>query len=179
MKIILIRFINSPFYIQRFINRTLKAHNDHYRTFIDDIVIFSDIFNDHIEHLEDIFSLFREKNISINPKKFYIRYSIVELLRYYIDVLKMYSIEDRIQSFYKLEFLFILKTLETYLKVIGFLRSIILYYIQIADSLQKYKVEMFIKGREEGRIIVKNQVKRTVYINSIHFEPISKKRALF
>jgi len=86
--------MNSPLYIQRFINRTLKAYNDYYRVFIDNVVIFLDIFNNHIEHLKDIFSLFREKNISINLEKSYIKYPIIELLRYYIDVLKIYSIED-------------------------------------------------------------------------------------
>ena len=60
---------------------------------------------------------------------------MVELLGYYIDVLKIYSIEDRTQGFYKLEFPSILKTLKTYLEVIDFLRSMIFYYVQIADAL--------------------------------------------
>src|SRR6266566_4873342 len=99
------------------------------------MVIFLDTFNDYMEYLKDIFSLFREKNISINFKKSYIGYPTVELLRYYIDVLKMYSIEDRTRGFYKLEFSSILKALKIYLKTIGFLRFIIPYYVQIADPL--------------------------------------------
>ena len=99
------------------------------------MVIFSNIFNDHIEYLEDIFFLFQEKNISINPEKSYIGYPTIELLKYYIDALEIYSIEDRTQSFYKLEFPSILKVLETYLKAISFLRSMIPYYVQIADVL--------------------------------------------
>jgi len=39
------------------------------------------------------------------------------------------------QSFYKLEFPFILKTLKIYLKTTSFLRFMIPYYIQIADLL--------------------------------------------
>ncbi len=74
----------------------LKVYSDYYWAFIDNIIIFLDIFNDYIEYLEDIFSLFWKKNISINLKKSYIEYLMVELLRYYIDVLKMYSTEDRI-----------------------------------------------------------------------------------
>ena len=74
----------------------LKIYNDYYRAFINDIIIFLDIFNDYIKHLKDIFSLFREKNININLKKSYIGYPTVELLGYYIDVLRIYSIEDRI-----------------------------------------------------------------------------------
>jgi len=99
------------------------------------VIIFSDIFNDHAKHLEDIFSLFQEKNININPEKSYIKYPTVELLRYYVDALGMYSTEDRTQGFYKLEFPSILKALETYLEATGFLRSMIPYYAQIADTL--------------------------------------------
>jgi len=92
---ILIRFTNSPFYTQYFIDWTLKAYNNHCRTFIDNIVNFSNMFNDYIKHLEDIFFLFQEKNININLEKSYIKYPTVELLRYYIDALKIHSIEDR------------------------------------------------------------------------------------
>ncbi len=94
-KIIFIKFTNSFLYIQYFINRTLKTYNNYYRIFIDNIIIFSDIFNNYIEYLKDIFSLFREKNININLKKSYIKYPTIELLGYYIDTLKIYSIEDR------------------------------------------------------------------------------------
>ncbi len=93
---VFIKFINFFLYIQHFINRILKIYSDHCRIFIDNVIIFSDIFNDHIKHLEDIFSLFQKKNISINLKKSYIRYPIIELLRYYIDTLKIYSIKDQI-----------------------------------------------------------------------------------
>src|SRR6266699_1831760 len=119
-KVVFIGFINSFLYIQCFIDWTLRVYNDHCRVFIDDIVIFSDMFNDYIEYLKDIFFLFRKKNININFKKSYIRYPTVELLEYYIDVLKIYFTEDRTQSFYKLEFLSILKVLEIYLGVINF-----------------------------------------------------------
>ncbi len=91
---VFIKFTNSSSYMQHFINRTLKTYNDHCRTFIDDVIIFLNTFNDYIEHLEDIFSLFQKKNININFKKSYIGYPIVELLGYYIDVLRIYSTED-------------------------------------------------------------------------------------
>ncbi len=94
LKMIFIRFTNFFLYIQYFINQTLRIYNDYYRVFIDDIVIFSNIFNDYIEYLKDIFSLFQEKSININPEKSYIKYPTIELLGYYINILKIYSIED-------------------------------------------------------------------------------------
>ncbi len=127
--VVFIRYTNSPFYIQCFIDRILKKYCKYYRTFIDDITIFSDSFKDYIEYLNSIFSLFQEKNIGFNIKKSFIGYLFIELLGFYIDALRMYFIEDRIQSFRQLEFLTMLKVLKTYLETTGFLYIMIFYYI--------------------------------------------------
>ena len=64
-----------------------------YKVFIDDVVIYSDIYNDYLQHLTNVFSLFQEKNINFNPKKLYIGYLSIELLGFYIDTLRIYSIK--------------------------------------------------------------------------------------
>ena len=61
---------------------------------------------------------------------------------FYINVLRMHSIKQRTQSFRSLEFPVTLKALETYLNTSGFLRSMIPYYAQIADPLQRRKIAM-------------------------------------
>ncbi len=99
------------------------------RIFIDNIVIFSDIFEDHCRYLEEVFIFFQEKSVSINPKKSFIGYLSVKLLDFYIDSLELYTTKDRIQGFYNLEFPYNLKDLECYLGVIRFLYLLILYYI--------------------------------------------------
>ncbi len=100
-----------------------------YHAFINNIVIFSDIFEDHCRHLEEVFILFREKSVSINPEKSFIGYLSVEFLSFYVDSLGLYIIEDRIQGFYDLKFPYILKDLEHYLGTTEFLYPLILYYI--------------------------------------------------
>jgi len=125
----------------------LKEYREYCKVFIDDITIFSDFFKDYIEYLNFIFFLFQEKNIRFNTEKSFIGYSSVELLRFYIDMLKIYSTEDCIQDFYQLEFPATLKALETYLKAISFLYIIILYYVQILDALYRRKVAIFVESR--------------------------------
>ena len=85
--------------------------------------------------------------MGFSSEKSFIVYPSVELLGFYIDVLRMHSIEQRIQGFRGLEFPATLKVLETYLGVFDFFRSMILYYIQIADLLQCRKIAMFAEGR--------------------------------
>ncbi len=105
------------------------------RAFIDNIIIFLDIFEDHCRYLEEVFILFWKKSVSINPEKSFISYLSVELLDFYIDNLGLYITEDRIQGFCDLEFPCIFKDLECYLSDIGFLCPLIPYYIQLAVLL--------------------------------------------
>ncbi len=128
-KVIFIKYTNSPPYIQRFIDRTLKLHRKYCCTFIDDIIIFSNIFKDHSKYLRTVFSLFEEKSININPEKLFISYLSIELFNFYIDAFNIHSTEDRIQNFCQLKFLTILKVLKTYLRATNFLYFLILYYI--------------------------------------------------
>ncbi len=77
-------------------DRMLKEYREYCKVFIDDVIIFSDIFKDYIEYLNSVFSLFQEKNIGFNIEKSFIGYLFIELLRFYIDVLDIHSIEDYI-----------------------------------------------------------------------------------
>ncbi|AEO68249.1 uncharacterized protein THITE_2051589, partial [Thermothielavioides terrestris NRRL 8126] len=97
--------------------------------FIDNIIIFSDIADKYIKHLETIFSLFKKKNISITLAKSYIVYSSIELLSFYIDRFRLTNTKHCIAAFRNFAFLNNLKALEQYISVLGFLYYLILYYI--------------------------------------------------
>ena len=79
---IFIRYINSFPYIQYFIDRTLKLHRKYYCIFIDNIIIFSDIFKNYNNYLKIIFSLFEKKNININPEKIIYRLSFYRTFKF-------------------------------------------------------------------------------------------------
>ena len=147
-KVIFIGYTNSLLYAQCFIDRTLKLYRKYCCAFIDDMVIFLDIFKDYNKYLETVFSLFEKKSININLEKSFINYLSVELFGFYVDALDIYFTEDCIQGFRQLEFLATLKALETYLGATGFLCSLIPYYVQIADPLQQRKTTIFVEGRQ-------------------------------
>ncbi len=135
--IIFIKYTNSFLYIQCFIDQILKKHREYCKAFIDDITIFSDSFKNYIEYLNSVFSLFQKKYIGFNVEKSFIKYLFIELLGFYIDVLNIHSIENCIQNFCQLKFPITLKTLETYLGATSFLYTMILYYIQISNTLYR------------------------------------------
>jgi hypothetical protein len=172
-------FRNSPAYVQRFMDKFLRDHRSYCRAFIDDIVIYSDTFQDHIQHLNIIFELFTKKRISIAPKKSFIGYPSVELLGFQVDALGLSTTRDRMAAFQSLEFPAQLKALETYLGATGFLRHLIPYYAQLAEPLQKRKTALLAKGRAEGRVINGNPQKRLAYTRSTYYEPTPEESLSF
>jgi len=103
--------------------------------FIDDIVVFLDFFEDYVQHLYDIFSLFVKKNISISLEKSFLGYLSVELLGFYVDSLGLLMTAECMEAFSKLEFPGTLKALEMYLRAAGFLWTMILYFAKILEPL--------------------------------------------
>jgi hypothetical protein len=162
---------NSPAYVQRLMDKFLKKYGLYCRAFIVDIVIYSDTFDDHLQHLNTIFGLFADKRISLAPKKSFIGYPSVELLGFQVDALGLSTMKDRMAAFQSLEFPAQLKALETYLGATGFLRHLIPYYAQLAEPLQKRKTALLAKGRAEGRVINGNPQRRLAYTKSTYYEP--------
>jgi len=62
-----ISYKNLLAYVQRQIDRLLRAHQAFARAYINDVVIFLVIMEDYIQYLRAVFSLFVKFNISISP----------------------------------------------------------------------------------------------------------------
>ncbi|KHE78626.1 hypothetical protein GE21DRAFT_1222873, partial [Neurospora crassa] len=62
--------------------------------YIDNIIVFSNIAEDHLKYLEIIFKLFKEINFNIILKKLFIAYLSIYLFSYYIDSLGIAIITD-------------------------------------------------------------------------------------
>lgn len=95
----LIGFRNSLTYTQRFIDQLLTPHAKYCRTFIDDIVIYSDNLEDYKKYLRKIFKLFISKNIAISPSKSFVGYLNVELLGFRVDRFGLSNTADRIAAY--------------------------------------------------------------------------------
>lgn len=172
-------FRNSPAYAQRFMDRLLKPYRDFCRAFIDDVVIFSDSFEDHQKHLHAIFGLFTDRGLSMSPSKSCVGFQSVELLGFYVDAFGMTTTKERTQGFRDLEFPDKLKNLETYLGAAGFLRPLIPYFAQLAEPLQRLKTKLLAEGRTSGRFDNGNRGKRQHFVETTRLDPTPLERESF
>ncbi|KAF3771427.1 hypothetical protein M406DRAFT_246697 [Cryphonectria parasitica EP155] len=102
-------------------NKLLRDHKHFIKAFINNIIIFSDLFKNYLKHFNIALNIFDKKGISISFTKSYIGFLSIELLSFYIDMLSLFITKKHTKAFRKIIFFRNLKNFETYLSITGFL----------------------------------------------------------
>ena len=114
--VIVMRFRNLSFYVQRQINRVLRSYKDFSKAYIDDIVIFFKTEQKHIDHLQKIFNVLTDNNIVVNSFKTCFEFSSITLLRQRVTFLDLSTNAERLRIISNLTFSRTLEKLEIYLE---------------------------------------------------------------
>ena len=138
----LMGYKGSPPYVQRQTDKILRPIRDFAKAYVDDMIAFSKTLSQHLGHLRTMFSLFRERRISLNPKKSFLGYPSVILLGQRVDSLGLSTSEEKLAAITSLRFPQSLRELETFLGLTGWLRSSIPRYAQRANPLQQRKTDL-------------------------------------
>ena len=133
------KFKNFFFYVQREIDLILRNFKKFCRIYIDDIVIFSKTFEEHVEHLHQIFELFTNLNISLSLTNFFFDYFTVQLLKLGVDVFELFTSKEKLKAISNLKFSKTFQDLKTYLEFTEWLRNYIFFFAQKSKSLQLRK----------------------------------------
>ena len=80
--------------------------------------MFNRTLKKHLIHLHVVFQLLDSYDISLSSKKSFLNYSIVTLLKQKVDVFDFIIAIDKLKIISKLNFLYTLKNLKIYLKLI-------------------------------------------------------------
>jgi hypothetical protein len=75
---------NAPAFFQRLMDTTLRARYKFCRCYIDDVIIFSKSFDEHLVHLRAVFAQLRAKQIRCHPKKMRLAVPNVEYLGHFV-----------------------------------------------------------------------------------------------
>ena len=111
------KFKNSPAYVQRQTDLMLKEFRDFARTYIDDIVFFSVSLDQHIEHLDKGFQRLSKYDVTLSPRKSFLGYPSIVLLDQVVDAFEMTTSEEKLATITKLAFPRTLKKLKTYVRL--------------------------------------------------------------
>ena len=156
------RYRNSSVYVQKQIDRILRSF--HFaRVYVNDIVIFSKIMNEHLEHLQDVFRILKKNNTSINSKKAFLDYSSVTLFDQHVTSFELFTDESKLQIISNLKFSSILSQLKTYLELTEWFRQYIEKYVAISKSLQLRKTQL-LQHAFKSRNVRKSYSFRTKFV---------------
>lgn len=131
---------NTPACVQRVIEIILRPERDLARAYVDDILIFSNLYNEHLKHLEIVFTKLLFHNIHLSPKNRFLSYSSLALLGQRPDVLRLSEVEYKLQATSKLAFPHTLKRLKYYLGLTLWHRQVIDHCAKRTAALQARKI---------------------------------------
>ena len=129
----------SAAYAQRRIDIILRGCEAYAKAYIDNIVVFSPTLEEHIKHLDTVFWLFAQHNVTLNPRKAHLGYPSITLLGQKVNRLGLTSAAEKVAAISNWKFPHSLKQLESYLGFTNWLRNYIPYYAQKISPLQRQK----------------------------------------
>ena len=99
-------------------NNLLRSCRTFVKTYVNDIIIFSKILHEHIEHLRQMFQFFKKRRVSLTFNKSFIDYSFIQLLNQKIDSLKLIISKKTVAIITTFKFFRFLNDLDHFLDLI-------------------------------------------------------------
>lgn len=165
----LMGYINSVPYIQRQMDFQLKEFTEFCRIYIDNIVIASKTFEDHLQHLNLLFTKLQALNITLEPSKSFLGYPSIQLLSFHVDAFGMTTLSEKTKAIEELKFPHTLADIERYLGLVGSLRHYIKNYAAKAAPLEERKA-LLLKGSPPKGQAQKNFMNKTLLQEPTTFE---------
>ena len=130
--------------------------------YIDNIVIFSKLLEEHLQRLQNVFQELITKQIILSPKMSFLEFLLVHLFGQCINALGMATAEAKLAAIAQLAFPQLLKDLEMYLGLTGYLRQYIPYYAQVTKPLQEHKTllgrSVNVAGNTHKKVVARTYV---------------------
>ncbi|KAE8263234.1 hypothetical protein A4X09_0g7282 [Tilletia walkeri] len=90
---------SAPAWFQRAMDKTLGAARwDYAIAYLDDIVVFSDTFEDHLYHVDNVLAASESAGLTVSPSKCYFGYDSVSLLGFKVSSLGLMTDEEKTRA---------------------------------------------------------------------------------
>jgi hypothetical protein len=113
--------------------------------YIDDIIIFSSTFENHLKHLNEILILLKKSDVIFFLFKSHFDYSSIKVLKHHVNKLNINIMKKKMKIIKNLKFFVTLKNLKKELKFFEYYRNFVSWYSFIEKSLIKFKTQTFKK----------------------------------
>jgi len=154
---------------QKYIDKLLEEFLQWASSYIDDIVVASYTFEEHLTHLELLFDKMEQNNLALNPKKCRVAFERVQLLGHVVDQYGIYTMEAKTAAIREMAFPATLADLEYFLGLTGYYRQFVPFYSLRAAPLRKLASDL-------TKPIRRTDQKRSVRSNTVKVPPPTKEQ---
>ena len=157
-------YCNSPGHMQRYMDKILEPHKEYAKCYIDDVVIFSKNYEDHLRHLQRVLNCLAAAGMTLSPEKCYVGFHSVQLLGRMVDRYGLSTVKEKTDAISKIPFPKTLCDLEHFLGLANYYRTFVGRYAGITDPLQNLKTQLLRGSPRKGR--QRDTYTRTKLINN-------------
>ena len=127
---------NGPSIFQRVMQNILSPYLWLFcLVYIDDIVVYSKSYEDHIDHLDKVLEVIEKAGITLSPSKFHLFYGSILLLGHKVSRLGLSTHAEKVKAIVELDRPRKLSQLQAFLGMVVYFSAFIPYYASICVPL--------------------------------------------
>lgn len=127
--------VNAPATFVRLMHKVLDGLHSFVQCFIDDIGIYSETWDDHLQHLRVVFQRLRDAKLSAKPSKCCFGFDQLEFLGHVVGKGIVSPKQSKVQAIQKFPVPTTKKHVRSFLGTIGFYRKFIPHFSELASPL--------------------------------------------
>ena len=127
--------VNSGATFVRLMKIILEGLEDFSDAFIDDVIIFSDSFHEHLDHLKQVLLSFRKANVTAKPSKTLLGFRELEFLAHKVGNGAVHPTEEKIDAINRIVPPTTKKQVRSFIGTMNFYRRFIPHFSEIALPL--------------------------------------------
>jgi len=126
---------NAPATFQRLVQKVLRGLDELTATYLDDILIFSNTWHEHVCHIKEVLKRIKQARLTIKTSKCDFATAEVEYLGHTIGLGKVAPRNAKVLALQEFQRQTSKKQLQSFLGLAGYYRKFLPHFVHIADCL--------------------------------------------